>query len=149
MSLKAMFNTPVGVVREMDRLFDSMVSSQPFGSVPSMSQLTYPAMNVWEDEDHIFAEAELPGMKMKDLEVLVSADQMTVRGSRSIDVPNDARALRRERAIGSFERTVALPIPVDAEQVEATLNHGVLTIKMHKAAITKPRRIEVKALSSS
>ncbi len=49
MLLKAMLNNPLGAAREMDRLFDSMVSSQPFGSVPTFrSQWAHPAVNLWE-----------------------------------------------------------------------------------------------------
>ncbi len=150
MLLKAMFNSPLGVAREMDRLFDSMSSSQPFGFVPTIhSQWAYPAINVWEDQDHLYAEAELPGLKMDDIEVLVTEDQLTIRGTRRIDVPEDARALRRERAIGTFERTIGLPAPVETDHVEAKLSHGVLSIMLPKIAAAKPRKIEVKALPQS
>jgi HSP20 family protein len=146
----AIVNNPLGVAREMDRLFDSMMSSQPFGFVPTIrSQWAYPAINVWEDQDHLYAEAELPGLKMEDIEVLVTDDQLTVRGNRTVDVPDTARALRRERAVGEFERTVGLPVPIDTEGVEARLTDGVLTITLPKAAAVKPRKIEVKSLSAS
>ncbi len=150
MLLKAMFNSPLGAAREMDRLFDSMMSSQPFGFVPTIrSQWTYPAINVWEDQGHLYAEAELPGLRMEDIEVLVTDDQLTLRGTRGVDVPGEARALRRERAIGAFERSVVLPAPIDTEHVEARLTNGVLTITLPKAAAGKPRRIEVKSLPAS
>lgn len=150
MLLKAMFNHPLGVAREMDRLFDSMVSSQPFGFVPTIrSQWTYPAINVWEDENNLYAEAETPGLKMEDLEVLLADDQLTVRGTRHVEIPNESRALRRERAVGAFERTIGLPMSIDADRVEARLADGVLTITLPKAAAVKPRKIEVKALPNS
>jgi len=149
MLLKAMFDNPAGVAREMDRLFDSMTSSQPLGFVPTIRpQWTYPALNLWEDQQHLYAEAELPGLTMDDVEVLVTEDQLTVRGSRNVDLPEDARALRRERAIGHFERTIDLPAPIDADHVEARLTNGVLTITLPKAAAARARKVSVKALSS-
>jgi HSP20 family protein len=150
MLLKAMFNNPLGVAREMDRLFDSMVSSQPFGFVPTIrSPWTYPAINVWEDEEHVYAEAELPGLRMDEIEVLVTDDQLSIRGHRRVDVPEEARALRRERAVGEFDRTIVLPTPIDADGVEAKLSDGVLMITLPKSASIKPRRIEVKTLPQS
>ena len=150
MLLKAMFDSPLGVACEMDRLFDSMISSQPFGFVPTIrSQYAYPAINVWEDEEHLVAEAELPGVTMDDIEVLVTADQLTLRGKRAVAAPESARTLRRERMVGSFERTIALPSDIDSEKVEARLAHGVLTITLPKAAAVKPRKVTVRALPSS
>lgn len=145
MLLKAMFNNRLGVAREMDRLFDSMISSQPFGSVPAIRS-QFPAINVWEDQERLYAEAELPGLTMDDLEVLVTEDMLTVRGTRRIGVPEEVRALRRERAVGEFERSIGLPTPIDTEHVEAKLTNGVLSITLPKAAAVKPRKIEVKAL---
>ena len=150
MLAKAVFNNPFSVAREMDRLFDSMTANQPFGVVPTIrSQWTYPAINVWEDENHLHVEAELPGLALDDIEVHVTDDELTIRGTRAVEVPEDARALRRERPVGSFERTIGLPASIDSEQVEAKLVGGVLTVTMPKAAIARPRKVEVKAMSVS
>jgi len=145
----ALFNHPLGIAREMDRLFDSMLSTQPLGFVPAIrTQWTYPALNVWEDDDNFYAEAELPGMTMDDIEVFVTDDELTVKGARNVDVPEGARPLRRERAIGTFARTVQIPSPIDAEHVDAKLLHGVLAITMPKAAQSKPRRISVQTAAA-
>jgi len=148
MLLRAMFDTPLGVAREMDRLFDSMVSSQPIGFVPTIrARGAYPAVNLWEDAETLHAEAELPGLSMQDIEVHVTADELVLKGARTIEVPAEARALRRERAVGTFERTIALPAPIDIDKVEARLVNGVLTITLPKAAEAQPRKVEVHAAS--
>ena len=150
MLLKAMFDNPAGVAREMDRLFDSMTSSQPFGSVPTIrSRWSYPAINMWEDGEHLYAEAELPGLRIDDVQVHVTDDQLTVRGARQVEVPEGARSLRRERPVGEFERTVNLPSPIETDRVEARLTDGVLTITLPKVAAVKPRKIEVTSLPAS
>ncbi|MHC5008323.1 MAG: Hsp20/alpha crystallin family protein [Planctomycetota bacterium] len=147
MLLNTTNNSPLSLAREMDRLFDSMVSTQPFGFVPrSRGPWISPAINLWEHDDHLHAEAELPGFKMDDVEVLVTDDQLTLRGARHVPVPEEGRPLRRERAIVSFERTIDLPVSIDTERVEAKLTHGVLLITLPKAEASRPRKISVRAL---
>jgi HSP20 family protein len=108
--------------------------------------VAYPPLNVWEDNDFVFAEAELPGMKMDDLEIFVTGgDQLTLKGKRDAVFAEKAVWHRQERGFGSFDRTVTLPFPVNADKVEARLENGVLTIKLAKAESAKPRRIPVKA----
>lgn len=146
MLVKSLFRSnPVDIAREMDRLFDSMMSSQPYGFTPTIrAQWAYPPINLWEDEEYVYAEAELPGMTMDNIEVLVTDDELTIKGNRNIETPESGNPLRRERPAGAFERTLTLPVPIDAEGAEAKLANGVLSIALPKAAQAKPRRIEVK-----
>jgi HSP20 family protein len=81
---------------------------------------------------------------MNDIEIHVTDDQLTVKGERKVHVPDEARALRRERPVGAFERTIELPTPIDSERVEAKLTSGILSVILPKAAACKPRRIEVR-----
>jgi HSP20 family protein len=129
--------------RAMDQLFGRWGIGPPEGLVPAVS---YPPVNLWEDEDCVYAEAELPGLKLLDLEITVTADnQLTLKGKRQPMAPEKAEWHRRERGFGSFERSLALPVSVDAGKVEARLTNGVLTIKMAKGPAAKPKKITVKA----
>jgi HSP20 family protein len=126
---------------EMDRLFESF----GFGTVgwPRLGG-AYPTVNVWEDSDNVYAEAELPGMELNDLEIYVTGgNQLTIRGERK--EPSVANGVwhRQERGFGTFHRVLTLPVDVDADKVEGKLCNGVLTITMPKCQ--KPRRIAVKA----
>jgi HSP20 family protein len=108
--------------------------------------VSYPALNIWEDADCLFAEAELPGMEMNDLEMLVTGDnQLTIKGERRPPAFDKATWHRRERGFGPFTRVLALPVAVDPDRVSAEFSNGVLTIKMPKSEAAKPRRIPVKA----
>jgi len=139
---------PFDLAREMDRLFDSMYSSQPFGFVPTIrAPWTFPSVNLWEDDENLYAEAELPGMTIDDLEVLVTADELTIKGTRKSPVGDSFKPLRRERPVGTFERSISLPMAVDSEAIEARLSSGVLTVTLPKVAECKPRRVEVKTLT--
>jgi HSP20 family protein len=106
--------------------------------------VAYPALNVWEDADHVYAEAELPGLKLEDLEIYVTGgNTLSVKGERKQPATEGAWH-RQERGFGSFARVITLPVNVDADKVEAKLSHGLLTITLPKAAVAKARKITVK-----
>lgn len=129
---------------EMDRLFNDLVgSSLVQGALPMLTRSNFPAVNVWEDERNLFAEAELPGMKMEDLELLISGQELTIKGRRSDESREGLTYHRRERGVGEFARTLTLPLPVSADQVQATLRDGVLRITLPKAQEVLPRKIKV------
>jgi len=124
---------------EMSRLFDSLGERQngPAG---------FPALNVWHDDASVTVESELPGMELNELEIHVTGnDQLAIKGERK--EPRFGRVLwhRQERGFGSFTRVDKLPVPVDAERVQAKLSTGVLTITCPKAAAAKPKKISVLA----
>ena len=129
--------------RGMDRLFGRWGIEFPIRSALAVS---YPAVNLWEDDDFVYAEAELPGLKLPDLEITVTADNwLTLKGKREPAAPQKVEWHRQERSFGSFERVLSLPVSVDPTKVEARLENGVLSIKMAKGAAAKPRKIPVKA----
>jgi HSP20 family protein len=108
--------------------------------------VSYPALNGWEDDDAFYAEAELPGMELADLEIFVTGgNQLTIKGERKVPEYENATWHRQERGFGAFSRVLTLPLEVDADRVSAELSHGVLSITMPKAEVAKPRRIPVKA----
>jgi HSP20 family protein len=129
--------------RAMDRLFGRGGGERP--ESPALAA-SYPLVNLWEDDDYLYAEAELPGLKLPDLEITATADnQLTLKGKRQSAAPEKAEWHRQERGFGSFDRTIDLPVRVDSGKIEARLENGVLTIKMAKSPEAKPRKIPVKA----
>jgi HSP20 family protein len=126
---------------QLDGLFDPSRGER--GAVDSTG---YPLLNAWEDDTSFYVAAELPGLALEDLEICM-ADRSTIsiKGCRKEPTLEGGQWHRRERAFGSFERSLTLPGPVDADQVEGSFKHGVLTIKLPKAPELRPRKIEVKA----
>jgi HSP20 family protein len=127
---------------EMNRLFEDFTQDMP--AVRPYSQ-SYPAINVWEEGDAAYLEAELPGLTMNDLEVLVMGNEVTLKGQRRVEEPVNASWHRRERSYGSFTRTLTLPWEIDADKVEARLQDGVLTVKLPKSESCRPRKISVQS----
>jgi HSP20 family protein len=106
----------------------------------------YPPLNLWEDDNNLYVEAELPELELSDLEIFVNADnQLSIKGERKQPEQGKGVWRRQERGHGSFSRMGELPQYVDSDKVTAELKHGVLTITLPKRKEAKARRIEVKA----
>ncbi|MCL4740838.1 MAG: Hsp20/alpha crystallin family protein [Phycisphaerales bacterium] len=135
--------------RQFGRVFDAMTRrmDEAFGVAPA-APASWPAINLWHDDTAFHLEAELPGFSLEEVEVTATENLVTVRGRRERTTPEGAEALRFERELTHFERTVGLPLPIEPAGVEATLTNGVLRVTMPKAESAKPRKIEVRALGA-
>jgi len=129
------------MTQEFNRLVETLLhDGDGFGS-----ERAFPPMNVWEDEQNIIVEAELPGFDMKDLDISLVGDTLTIGGKRSSeDVPEGTTFHRRERVSGEFSRTLRFKTPIDGAHVGATLENGVLKITLPRGEASRPRKIEVK-----
>lgn len=124
---------------EVNRVFDRW-GHHPFGIGE------FPAINLWEDEDALHLEAELPGLQLEDLEIFVTGhNQFTLKGERKAPAAEKATQHRQERGFGKFTRTLGLPYAVDENAVEARFENGVLKVRLPKHEAAKPRKIEIKA----
>jgi len=104
-----------------------------------------PALSVWEDDNTVHAEADLPGIDPAKLEITVAeGNQLTVQGERVAPSVPAASWIRQERPFGKFVRVATLPTLVDAEKVEAKYENGVLRLTLPKHEAAKPRKIVVK-----
>lgn len=138
------FATPFDELEKMrnqvDRLFDNYHGRSSVHSGAGV----FPSINITEDANAFYLSAELPGVKAADLDLNVTANQLTLAGERKIaEEASDVRYHRREREAGRFSRAVALPGDVDADTVRAKLADGVLTVTVPKAEKAKPRQIAV------
>lgn len=133
--------------REMDRLFETLAPALTgTNNGERRKGLGVPPVNMWQDDQNIYAEAELPGVSLDNLEILAQGDSLTISGSRpSSNTEGGKPLIRAERLSGSFERTLTLPVEVDADKISATLRDGVLTITLPKAQAVLPRKITVNA----
>jgi HSP20 family protein len=126
--------------REMNRLFDATSTGRVF-TPPS-----YPAINIWTNEDGQLISAEMPGVHPGDIDIDVTGDALSISGERKPDeVAKDAYFHRRERSYGSFSRTIQLPFMIDTNKVEAKFQNGVLLISLPRAEADKPKKITIKS----
>jgi HSP20 family protein len=125
--------------RELDEAFGRTAP----GGLETRRGNLYPPVNLYETSDGYVLTAEVPGLRPEDFEVSVEGSRVTLRGERKIDYPEPASLHRRERAAGLFRRTFELPVPADPDKTQAVYRHGVLMLRIAKAAEHQPRRISV------
>jgi HSP20 family protein len=103
-----------------------------------------PPVDVYEDEHNITLKIEVPGIDEKDIDVRIENNTLTVHGERKFEKEEKEENFRRvERQYGSFTRSFTLPNTVDAEQVQAHYDKGILKVQLAKKAEAKPKQIKV------
>ena len=133
-------------LHRLNRIMDEALTGWNGGTLASAWT---PSCDVFEDKENLTIVVELPGVKPEDVKISVENQILTIRGEKKqIAEENSERWHRYERSYGSFERTFTLPSTVDAERVQATVDHGVLTVSLPKSEKSKPREIPVRAGTS-
>jgi len=103
-----------------------------------------PAVDVYEDEKSVVLKLEVPGIEEKDLDVSIEKNTLTVKGERKFEKEEKEENFHRiERRYGSFYRAFTLPSTVDAENVQASYNAGVLRLELKKKPEAQPKQIKV------
>jgi len=136
--------------REMEQLFDSVVRG-PSPTLAGGATVVAPRMDISEDDKEIKVVAEMPGASPDNVEVTIDDDVLTIRGERAMEREASRKNYHLiERSVGVFQRSLRLPALVDASQVQARFDNGVLTITIPKSgAHERARRVQVRSGASS
>jgi HSP20 family protein len=136
------FRDLMNLHEKMDSLFeDAILPRQDL--VYSGSWM--PMVDIYETDDEIVVNAEIPGIDSEDITVKVSENSLIIKGERKLE-----KGLREEnyhlieRNHGRFQRAFSLPVEVDHENAQAVFRDGVLEIVLPKAPSSKSKTIEVK-----
>ncbi len=108
------------------------------------TELTFP-LDVVADNDAFTIKALLPGVSADDLDIQIVDEIVTLSGELKTEREEGANYLLAEIPGGKFHRVITLPVPLNAANVEASLENGVLTLVIPKAEEAKPRTIKVNA----
>jgi HSP20 family protein len=141
------FRNVADIQGEVNRLFDSFFGRPMAVATGTGVRMWAPVVDMQETKDDLILNFELPGIREKDVSLSITGDLLTVRGERAFnrDV-KDASYHHVERAYGKFERSVQLPMPVQADKVKASYRDGVLEVKLPKADEVKPKEIKIDIL---
>ncbi|MCG3202753.1 MAG: Spore protein SP21 [Gammaproteobacteria bacterium] len=131
---------------EMNRLLKAQVDEQDSDNSRVVTSHWAPAVDIREEQSRFVIYADLPGVKVDDIEITMEKGVLTVRGERSLEKEEDRSGFRRiERARGTFYRRFSLPDSADAERIQAKSRDGVLEIVIPKQEKSQPRKIAVQA----
>jgi len=127
---------------EVNRLFDNFFGRP--GQMGSVERVWAPPVDMYETKDELVAVADLPGLNEKDIHLSINGDMLALRGDRPANQElKPESSYRAERWFGKFERSLPLPVPVQAERVKASYRDGVLTVRLPKVEEIKPREIKI------
>jgi HSP20 family protein len=103
-----------------------------------------PAVDIFETENEWVLKADLPEVRMEDIDIQIENGTLTLKGERKFQKQDSGKGYTQvERNYGAFARYFSLPETVDSEKVQASYAQGVLTVTLPKKEVAKPRSIKV------
>jgi len=138
------FRNVAALQDRINRVFDDSIAH--FGDVrDELSTCSWrPAVDIYETDDGVVIQAEIPGVRKQDLTVELKDNLLTLRGKRyaESEIEQD-RYLRKERCFGSFHRAFTLQETVSPDKIRAKFRDGVLEVQLPRPEINEPRQVTV------
>jgi HSP20 family protein len=103
----------------------------------------FPPINVFQQGDNLLAVLEVPGVDKSDLEIQAKGNAIRISGKKTISYPEGVSVHRRERSAGRFDRTLTVPMQIDADAIKAEYRDGVLALLIPRAQSDKPRTVPI------
>jgi HSP20 family protein len=133
----ALQHDPFGSLRLFEDAFTRLMSE------PGAARPWSPAVDILETENELVVKADLPEVRLEDIDVRVENQILTIKGERSLEGDSDRRYHRRERSYGAFTRSCTVPNSIDTERVSADYKNGVLTVNLPKKEAAKPKQVKI------
>ncbi len=130
------------IEQELNKVFNELVPAG--GAEISQTQVWAPRVDVYEKDNKIIIEAEIPGAKKEDIEVKIRDNAVIIKGEvKREEEKKEGNFYRSERFYGVFERVIPLPAEVKADEAKASFENGILRLELPKATAEKEVKIEV------
>ena len=124
------------------RVFEDAVTRML--SEPRTARPWSPAVDIYETENELVLKADLPDVKLDDIDVRVENETLTIKGERRFEQQENSKGFHRiERSYGTFVRSFSVPATVETDKVAADYRDGVLTVTLPKKEAAKPRQEKV------
>ena len=136
------FSNPFDALFDLQRALDATRASD-FLSRGTSAGGTYPPVNVFRQGEDFVVVTELPGIDRDNVDIQVKDNRVRISGRKAIGYGEGASLHRRERVAGRFDRTISIPVEVDADRVKAEYRNGVLALFLPRAERDKPRTIAI------
>ncbi len=129
---------PLANLRLFEDAFSRMLSE------PQANRPWSPAVDIYETENELVLKADLPDVDLKDIDVRVENQTLTVAGTRKFEKEQNTKGYHRiERSYGDFVRSFAVPNTFDTDKISAEYKNGVLSVTLPKKEAAKPRQVKV------
>lgn len=131
---------PLANLRAFEDAFTRILSE------PTNNRPWAPSVDIFEAENELVFKADVPEVELKDIDVRVENQTLTIAGERKFEAPNgnaNKGYHRIERNYGKFVRSFAVPTAFDTEKIAAAYKNGVLSVTLPKKEAAKPRQIKV------
>ena len=133
---------PIDALFALQRALDSRLESDWLRGATAGAG-AFPPINVFQQGDNLVVILELPGVNKSDLEVQAKDNTIRISGKKQVSYQEGASLHRRERHSGVFDRTLTVPIQIDADRIKAEYRDGVLALFIPRAESDKPRTISI------
>jgi len=137
-----LFSNPFDTLFQFQQSLDQLRSSEWLQAGPTGGG-SYPPVNVIRKGDDIVVITEVPGVAKQDIRVEAKGNAIRIAGGKRVEHGQKASVHRRERRAGEFDRTVTLPIEIDADGIKAECRDGILALYLPRAQKDKPRSISI------
>jgi HSP20 family protein len=129
---------PLSGLRLFEDAFSRMMTE------PADNRPWSPSVDVYETENELVLKADLPEVELKDIDVRVENQTLTIAGERKFERKDSGKAYHRiERSYGNFTRSFTIPSMFDTDHISAAFKNGALTVTLPKKETAKPRQIKV------
>lgn len=136
------FVDPFDTLLQLQRNLESRLASGWLGDATSGIG-AFPPINIFQQGDDFVAIVELPGVDKNNLELEAKENTIRLSGKKIVQYGDDVSIHRRERVGGTFDRTITVPVQIDAEGVKAEYRDGILALYIPRAESDKPRAIKI------
>lgn len=133
---------PLDALFDFQRALDSRLESDWLRGATAGTG-AFPPINVFQQGDNLVAIIELAGINKSDLEIQAKGNTIRISGKKDVAYPEKVSLHRRERLAGTFDRTLTVPIQIDADRIKAEYRDGVLALFIPRAESDKPRHISI------
>jgi HSP20 family protein len=133
---------PLDALMDLQRALDARLDSDWLRGATAGTG-AFPPINVFQQGDNLVAILEVPGVDKADLEIQAKDNAIRISGRRNIAYPEGVSVHRRERLTGTFDRTLTVPMQINADGIKAEYSDGVLALFMPRAEADKPRTIQI------
>jgi HSP20 family protein len=136
------FADPFETLLNLQRALEARTASDWLQN-QTTSEGPFPPINVFQQGHDMLAVIELPGVDKNNLEIQAKNNTIRISGRKAITYPEEMSLHRRERMRGEFDRTITLPVQIDADHIKAEYRDGILALFLPRSESDKPRTISV------